>query len=360
MKKYIILSLVAFSTIGASAQTNAKDSIAAAKLAAKVQKEQMAADLKAFKEKQKAELAAFVEKQKAGKNNTIAKPELKDAGDSIAYIFGAAQAGGLKQYMQSQLNIDTAYINDFAQGIIENVGGDSDPVKKAYFAGVNIAGQIESMTQSFSKDYYAAEPDKAINATIIANSIVAGLLGTNEYSAENASALFQQIMEKRQAANKEALYGANRIAGQKWLEENKTKDGVVTLPSGLQYKILTQGNGPIPTATDKVKVNYEGKLIDGTVFDSSYKRGQPTSFGVRQVISGWTEALQLMPVGSKWELYIPYDLAYGDQDTGREIKPYSALIFTVELLDIETKQDAIKETTVNKADKNTKTTAKKK
>lgn len=129
----------------------------------------------------------------------------------------------------------------------------------------------------------------------------------------------------------------NLKAGEDFLAENKTKPGVVTLPSGLQYEIIKAGNGPKPTATDKVKCNYEGKTIDGTVFDSSYKRGEPAVFPVNGVIPGWTEALQLMPVGSKWKLFIPANLAYGERGAGRDIKPNSTLIFEVELLDIEKK-----------------------
>ena len=118
------------------------------------------------------------------------------------------------------------------------------------------------------------------------------------------------------------------------LPENAEREEVTTLPSGLQYEVLTTGTGAIPTDTDRVRVHYHGTLIDGTVFDSSVERGEPTTFGVTQVIAGWTEALQLMPVGSKWRLYVPYDLAYGSQDRG-EIKPFSTLIFDVELLGIE-------------------------
>ena len=133
----------------------------------------------------------------------------------------------------------------------------------------------------------------------------------------------------------EKLYGANRKAGEDFLAENAKKEGVVTLPSGLQYKVLTKGTGEKPQATDRVQVHYEGRLVDGTVFDASKKHGdKPLTFAANQVIKGWTEALCLMPVGSKWELYIPYQLAYGERDMGT-IKPYSALIFTVELLGIE-------------------------
>ena len=129
----------------------------------------------------------------------------------------------------------------------------------------------------------------------------------------------------------------NKKAGEDFLAANKTKDGIVTLPSGLQYKILTAGTGPKPTLTDSVVCNYKGTLLDGTEFDSSFKRGQPATFPVGQVIKGWTEALQLMPVGSKWQLFIPSDMAYGPRGSGPTIGPNSTLIFEVELISIKGK-----------------------
>ncbi|MBF0576083.1 FKBP-type peptidyl-prolyl cis-trans isomerase [Dysgonomonas sp. GY617] len=126
----------------------------------------------------------------------------------------------------------------------------------------------------------------------------------------------------------------NEKAGQEFLEINKKRPGVVTLPSGLQYEIITKGEGKLPQATDQVKCHYHGTLIDGTVFDSSVQRGTPATFGVNQVIKGWVEALQLMPVGSKWKLFIPADLAYGKAGAGQSIEPNSALVFEVEVLDI--------------------------
>ena len=122
------------------------------------------------------------------------------------------------------------------------------------------------------------------------------------------------------------------------MEENKTKEGVITTESGLQYKVIKAGNGEIPTKESSVKVNYKGTLIDGTEFDSSYKRNAPATFRADQVIKGWTEALTMMPVGSKWELYIPQEMAYGSRETGGLIKPFSTLIFEVELLEIEKKK----------------------
>ena len=344
MKKAFILTITAFAMASAVfAQTEQKDSVWAAKAAAKADKAQKAAELKAFKEKQKADLAAFIEAQKTGKKAgssfNIEKPALANEGDSIAYLFGVAQSNGLEKYATTNLKVDKAFFDKFAEGIIDRAcANPDDKAASAYSAGQQIGSQVITMAQSMQKDYFATEPEKKISAAIVANGIVAGLLGKSEQNPEAAGEAFRSKMEAKQAENKEKLYGPNRDAGEKFLAENKTKEGVVTLPSGLQYKIITAGTGEKPTSADKVTVDYEGRLIDGTVFDSSYKRGKPTTFGVTQVIKGWTEALQLMPVGSKWELYIPYQLAYGDRDTGKEIKPYSALVFTVELKDIEVKK----------------------
>lgn len=147
---------------------------------------------------------------------------------------------------------------------------------------------------------------------------------------EQANEIVSDYMQSKQAKKFEATIAA----GKKFLEENAKRTGVVELPSGLQYEVIKEGTGAKPTTNDQVTVHYEGKLIDGTVFDSSVKRGQPATFGVTQVIQGWVEALQLMPEGAKWKLYIPYDLAYGERGAGQQIGPYATLIFEVELLKI--------------------------
>jgi FKBP-type peptidyl-prolyl cis-trans isomerase len=147
----------------------------------------------------------------------------------------------------------------------------------------------------------------------------------------------QTELRKKQDEKKHAAGEANKKDGDAFLAANKGKEGVVTLPSGLQYKILTAGKGPKPTADDSVVCNYRGTLINGTEFDSSYKRGEPATFPVGGVIKGWTEALQLMPVGSKWQLFVPSDLAYGERGPSPEIGPNSTLIFEVELLSIQDK-----------------------
>ena len=149
---------------------------------------------------------------------------------------------------------------------------------------------------------------------------------------------FQQDMQAKAMAQMQQAAAKSKQEGDAFLAANKIKEGVVTLPSGLQYKIITAGTGPKPTAADTVVCNYRGTLVDGTEFDSSYKRGQATTFGVSRVIKGWTEALQLMPVGSKWQLFIPSELAYGMQPPSEEIPPNATLIFEVELLSIQGKQ----------------------
>jgi FKBP-type peptidyl-prolyl cis-trans isomerase len=157
-----------------------------------------------------------------------------------------------------------------------------------------------------------------------------------DQEAQTALTTFQTEARKKQELVQQQLAEKNQKEGDAFLAANKTKEGVVTLPSGLQYKILEQGTGPTPAATDTVVVNYRGTLLNGTEFDSSYKRSQPATFGVGQVIKGWTEALQLMPVGSKWQIFIPSSLAYGQRGPG-PIGPNSTLVFDVELVAIQPK-----------------------
>ena len=186
--------------------------------------------------------------------------------------------------------------------------------------------------------------DKSIDSAIVARAMREALAGTKTAMTEDEmKTALQQLrteFQTAQEAKAKEAGTANRKEGETFLAENKSKDGVKVLPDGLQYKVLTEGNGPKPAATDTVTVNYRGTLINGKEFDSSYKRGQPASFPVNGVIKGWTEALQLMPVGSKYQLFIPADLAYGDRGAGADIGPGDTLIFEVELLSIgEQKKD---------------------
>ena len=170
-----------------------------------------------------------------------------------------------------------------------------------------------------------------VNAEMIAAGLSDALAGNAKVTTEEAQGQFQRFAQSKQAAK----FESNQTAGEEFLAKNKTRDGVQTTASGLQYEVLQAGDGPSPSATDKVKVHYHGTLIDGKVFDSSVERGEPITFGLNQVIPGWTEGVQLMKVGAKYRFFIPYDLAYGARGAGQDIKPYSALIFDVELLGIE-------------------------
>ncbi len=177
-----------------------------------------------------------------------------------------------------------------------------------------------------------------VNAELLSNGIKDGLSGSKplmtDEEVKETMAAFQKDMTAKQAAAKKETGEKNAAEGKKFLAENKGKAGVKTTASGLQYKVLKEGSGPMPKATDTVKVNYRGTTIDGTEFDSSYKRGQPASFPVNRVIKGWTEALQLMKPGSKYQLVIPADLAYGERGAGSDIGPNATLLFEVELIEI--------------------------
>lgn len=189
----------------------------------------------------------------------------------------------------------------------------------SYALGINIG---KSLKNSGIQEVSAADFAKGMNDVLSGNA-----LDIPESEArELLNNYFKKLQEERMQKNK--------TEGKQFLEENAKKQGVVVTESGLQYQILTEGNGEKPKSSDRVKVHYHGTLIDGTVFDSSVQRGEPAVFGVTQVISGWVEALQLMPVGSKWRLFIPYKLAYGAQGAGEMIQPFSTLIFDVELIDI--------------------------
>ena len=210
----------------------------------------------------------------------------------------------------------------------------TDKEKLSYAIGMNIG-------QSMKKD--SLDIDPAILSRAIKDAVTGSKPAMTEEEARTIVTAFRTEMVKKQQAEAQKAGEVNKQAGDKFLAENKTKDGVVTLPSGLQYKVIKQGDGPKPTASDTVVTNYRGTLIDGKEFDSSYKRGQPATFPVGQVIKGWTEALQLMPVGSKWQLYIPSSLAYGDRGAGGDIGPNSTLIFDIELLSIQDKKPADKQ-----------------
>ena len=272
-----------------------------------------------------------------GCGNSTPKADLKDDVDSMSYAIGLSQTQGLKDYLVGRMQIDTTYMDEFIKGLQDGANAGDDKKKAAYYAGIQIGQQIATqMMPGINHEVFGDDSTKTISMKNFLAGFIDGTSSkaTPKFNVQQATVLAQAKMQAIKAKNAEKQYGANKVAGQKFLAANKKKAGVVTLKSGLQYKVIKVGNGPMPKDTSMVEVNYEGRTIDGKVFDSSYQRKQPLSLRANQVIKGWTEALTMMPVGSVWEIYVPQELAYGEREQG-PIKPFSTLIFKIELLNIK-------------------------
>lgn len=270
--------------------------------------------------------------------NSTPKADLKNDVDTMSYAMGLSQTQGLKEYL-AQMEIDTTNMDAFVKGLNDGANAGDDKKKAAYFAGINIGQQISNrMIKGINYEIYGKDSTKSISLKNFMAGFVTGATGKKGLmSVEQAGQLAQMKMQAIKAKNMEKTYGANKTAGEKFLAANAKKPGVKTLPSGVQYKVIKEGNGAMPKDTSLVTVHYEGRTIDGKVFDSSYKRKQPTDMRANQVIKGWTEALVHMPAGSIWEVYIPQEMAYGEREAG-EIKPFSALIFKIELISVDKKK----------------------
>ncbi len=283
--------------------------------------------------------AAKKKKKDATKQCVEAPVKLLTSSDTLSYVAGMTVTDGLLPYLKQTQGVDTANIADFIRGFRDIIKAD-DPKMKAYAAGMDIANRLKGQMLTGMKNEFQDSPDNVIDSLVFRGFVDALKNDTTLFRQKDAITVFTAKREADKKAKDEKLYGENRKAGESFLAENAKKEGVVSLPSGLQYKVLVKGEGEVPQRTDKVLVNYEGRLVDGTVFDSSSKHGdKPVSFRADQVIKGWTEALTMMPVGSKWQLFIPQQLAYGERNAG-SIKPYSALIFDVELVGIDKPQAA--------------------
>lgn len=267
-------------------------------------------------------------------DNTNVKADLNNNVDSLTNFLGIAQSDGLKNYMKMQLQVDSIYTNDFIKGMIEGATAKEDPKQEAYMKGLTVGKQVKDMAENLSNEVYADDSTKKVPVKNLLAGIIAGLKGEASMTPDSAYGEFEKRLKPLQTAALERKFANEKAANEKFLADNAKKEGVKVLPSGLQYKVLKEGTGALPTDTSTVKCLYEGRLIDGTVFDSNTEEGRDpfeVNLGMPRVIPGWVEALKLMPAGSKWEVYIPQDLGYGQQDMG-QIKPFSTLIFTIEVL----------------------------
>ena len=278
---------------------------------------------------------AATKKQRKGKKAAKEVAERVDtvSVDTFSYLLGMANSNGLKAYLSQRMGIDTAYVEDFLKGFQQKELTEADKREKARLAGMEIREQVETQVWSNANRQIDDSVDVLNHEQFIKGFQNGIFLVDTTFSMDSAQSLVQKQMAYYHKVKMEKKYGANRLAGEQFLKLNAKQDSVQTTASGLQYKVITMGTGEKPQKTDRVKVDYEGRLIDGTVFDSSYKRGKPATFPVGQVIAGWTEALCMMPVGSKWEVYVPQELGYGDREQ-QKIPPFSCLVFTVELHEI--------------------------
>lgn len=256
--------------------------------------------------------------------------KLKNGTDSLSYTAGIVLTNGLYDYLK-QIGVEENQMDDFTAGFWEAITTRNDVHETARRKGKEIAGQVIERMVPNMKAQFTDTPDSISEELLYRGFLDVLLKDTTVFSAKNG----EKVYKEKETYNKESVQKKQIAAGKAFLEENAKKEGVITTASGLQYKVLKQGDGKVPGKNSQVKVNYEGRLTDGTVFDASSKHGDaPASFRADQVIAGWTEALTMMPVGSKWQLYIPQELAYGSRAAG-QIPPYSTLIFDVELVGID-------------------------
>lgn len=277
-------------------------------------------------------LAAAAGLASCGQNTP--KANMKSDVDTLSYMVGVSNSQGLKDYVVGRLGVDTTYMADFIRGIKEGTKSTSAK-EKAYMAGMQIGQQVSGdMYDAINNQLFAGDSTTTMSKENFLAGFIAAVEENSIVTPDSASVYVRTKSEEIKTKALEAKYGEYKKENEEFLVNNKTKDGIKVTESGLQYRIIKEGKGAIPTKDSRVKVHYKGTMIDGTEFDSSYERKEPTTFRADQVIKGWTEALTMMPVGSKWELYIPQELAYGSREAGK-IKPFSTLIFEVELISIE-------------------------
>ncbi len=289
--------------------------------------------------------AAVVAAGLASCGKSTPKADLKNDVDSLSYAIGVAQSNGIKDYLAGNLGVDTAYIDEFIKGLNEGANAGDDKKKAAYYAGIQIGQQISNqMVRGINNELFGNDSTQSISLKNFMAGFISGTTGKKGLmTMEKAQEVAQRKMQEIKSASMEKEYGAYKKQNEAFVKKYAKGADVKKLAKGVCYKVLKEGNGEVPTENSIVKLHYEGKTIDGKVFDSSYDK-EPTTFAVNQVIPGFTEALKHMPVGSTWEVVIPQDQAYGARETGGAIKPFSTLIFKIELLGIEKSEEPVGKT----------------
>ena len=267
--------------------------------------------------------------------NATPKANLKSESETVSYAMGVMQGQSLKEYMTRGMGIDTAYVDEFIKGLNVGVNAGDDKKKSAYYAGVQIGQQISNqMVKAINHDLFGDDSTKSVSMKNLMAALICGVKGEKTImTAEQAQMVWQAKSQAIKAKSMEQQYGKNKEEGAKFIAEYAKKAGVKKLEGGVLYRVIKEGKGEMPKDTSLVRVHYEGKTVDGKVFESSYERKEPVQLRANQVIPGWTTALTHMPVGSTWEVVIPYDKAYGDRETP-QIKPFSTLIFKIELVGV--------------------------
>ena len=263
------------------------------------------------------------------------KSELKTDIDTLSYFWGMSRAEGIKNYLTMQSDVDTNYMDAFYKGFRDGAKHYS-PEDVAYLEGQRIAHMIcNRWFDAMNQEIFMGDSSQTLDRYLMLSGFYQGMRKTDAAQFVHIQSYSHIVMERVKDNYKKVKYAELIAAGEKLLADNQNKADIKTTSSGLQYKIIKEGTGAIPKENAKVKVNYRGTLVDGTEFDSSYKNNEPATLYMNGVIKGWSEALKMMPVGSKWELYIPQDLAYGSGGQLPSVPPYATLIFEVELLEIE-------------------------
>ena len=263
------------------------------------------------------------------------KADLKNEMDSLSYAVGITQSQGLKEYLVQRMGVDTAYIDDFIKGLNEGVNAGDDKAKTAYFAGLQIGQQVsQQMVKGINLEIFGEDSTQTISVKNLVAGFVAGTIGKGALmSAEEAEGFVRTALPSVKSREAEKKYAEYKKENEEFMKKIAKKSSIKQIDStGVYYEVITEGTGDIPTDTSTVEVRYTGTLIDGTQFDSNMEAESPMKIKAGQdVIKGWSKALTNMPAGSTWKVYIPADMAYGENQAGEKIKPFSTLIFTIKL-----------------------------